>query len=513
MTPQLGRDGRRLVVIAVALAAVAVAPAARSSSERVITASQLLAKLDAGPVTLADYRVVGEIRLSRRLVNHELICVRCTFSGSLFASGATFAKVVDLSGSTFRRLAYFNQATFRAPALFGSWGGVRTAPGCANHRRSHFLETADFEFATFDDLAVFAGAAFRGETWATLARFQQDAIFANVCSLRSIEFRRAAFGGTADFSSGAFSQDAAFDDAVFHGRTDFAQARFLGNASFLRTRFDDGATFEEAEFDAGHDRTTTVSFDSATAGGVLDFAYAVLHGQATFTRMSATGSISLANARVEPRCEFYDAAIGKTKQSEECVSVAQISTPDFELGVPATLHAVLHEERPYVLGLIESSAKARGDISTANDAHYALRILDSQSDSWPVHALDFAFYRVIAGYFVRPLQPLAALLVLAGVATLIRFGRTKLAGSDASRHRRPRSRLARARSGVLQTAHALGDGYLRTLSLIGPARTATADVGQGRWVEVLAYRLLLACVLIGLANSNPTLRQMFDAIR
>jgi hypothetical protein len=30
--------------------------------------------------------------------------------------------------------------------------------------------------------------------------------------------------------------------------------------------------------------------------------------------------------------------------------------------------------------------------------------------------------------------------------------------------------------------------------------------------EVLFYRILFACALVGFANSNPTLRQMIDAI-
>ena len=57
------------------------------------------------------------------------------------------------------------------------------------------------------------------------------------------------------------------------------------------------------------------------------------------------------------------------------------------------------------------------------------------------------------------------------------------------------------------------------LSLQPPYRAEATRQAEGVWavaarrIEVFAYRLLFVCALIGLANSNPTLRQMFDAIR
>jgi hypothetical protein len=51
-------------------------------------------------------------------------------------------------------------------------------------------------------------------------------------------------------------------------------------------------------------------------------------------------------------------------------------------------------------------------------------------------------------------------------------------------------------------------GYLDTLALVGRSKTAS----EGWRLEVLAYRILLVCALVGLANSNPTLRQMIDAL-
>ncbi len=51
-----------------------------------------------------------------------------------------------------------------------------------------------------------------------------------------------------------------------------------------------------------------------------------------------------------------------------------------------------------------------------------------------------------------------------------------------------------------------------TLALIPPGGGRAAE-RQSRQVEVWVYRILFACALIGFANSNPTLRQMLDAVR
>jgi hypothetical protein len=165
-----------------------------------------------------------------------------------------------------------------------------------------------------------------------------------------------------------------------------------------------------------------------------------------------------------------------------------------------------------VLGLIESSAKARGDLGVANDAHYERKVLESQQDNWLEHGLDFVFFRTIAGYLVRPLQPLAALLILAAITTGIHVGRRGWphpAPTRAGARHRIRQQIRRAR----RILSPLGDAYFQTLILVVPGRSSSADERPARWIEALMYRLLFVCVLLGFANSNPTLRQMLDAIR
>jgi hypothetical protein len=123
--------------------------------------------------------------------------------------------------------------------------------------------------------------------------------------------------------------------------------------------------------------------------------------------------------------------------------------------------------------------------------------------------LDFVFYRTSAGYLVRPSNPLLVLLVLAAVMALYRAARTAT------------GEPGRPATVATRTAAGLPRSFIQTVSLIVPVRwmagggeAATSIDRSGTFIQIetFAYRVLFACVLIGLANSNPTLRQMLDSI-
>jgi len=139
-------------------------------------------------------------------------------------------------------------------------------------------------------------------------------------------------------------------------------------------------------------------------------------------------------------------------------------------------------------------------------------VLESRQDGWFEHALDFVFYRTLAGYFVRPFRPLAALFILAAIATAFHIGR------QGWRHPAPtevekQNRLDRQYRRARRMVPPFGEAYLQTLTMVVPGRGPSADERPARWIEATVYRLLFVCALIGFANSNPTLRQMIDAVR
>jgi hypothetical protein len=154
-------------------------------------------------------------------------------------------------------------------------------------------------------------------------------------------------------------------------------------------------------------------------------------------------------------------------------------------------------DRERVLRLIETGAKGRGDLGVANDARFSLEVLKSRDEPWPRRLLNVVFYRLIAGYFVRPLHPIVALLTLVAIVSLLRV----LTSGGL-----PTSSLRRLSVGTRRVGHEFLEGLARIL----PGGDA-GDRGSRR-VEAFAYRVLVVCALIGLANSNPTLREMFDAL-
>jgi hypothetical protein len=163
--------------------------------------------------------------------------------------------------------------------------------------------------------------------------------------------------------------------------------------------------------------------------------------------------------------------------------------------------------------MIEASGKARGDLAAANDAHYALRADRSKDYSTVGRALDYVFYRGIAGYFVRPMRPLLILVALVAALSLASVVRT--------RRRRPpdpqpSDAISRPRRVWATTTGRCSDFltcFLDKLGLVTPQHAESpGSAAVGRRLESFAYRLLVVCAILGLANSNPTLRQMVDTL-
>ena len=467
---------------------------------------------------LEKHVIPGDVNLDQKTIDVPLICHKCTFDGSVSAVGATFKRTVDLSGSTFERDVDMSQATFLAPALFGPAGPTHR-PKDVNPLGKHcrgqgawFLGKTNFQFTTFDGPVIFEAAAFRGQQQFDFAGFNGEALFTQGCSVGPASFKSAVFGDLAEFGGFSFQGSSNFASAAFRGQTDFSQATYAKGATYTSARFSQGASFEAAKFEPtsrdSNDPEDT-HFDYAVAGGPLDFSAATFRGgfaSYLFPGLQVSGDLSFAGATITPECPLNRGS----PPSTQCLFFGYADDPSnpfsattLELSVDNALHAVDPSERAAILQRIESSAKNAGDLGLANDAHYQLQVISSQSDSPPLHFLDFVFYRTLAGYLVRPLQPLVALLVLAALITLVRQR-----SPVESEKNPPRTGIGRH---VHEAAIRLGTGYAKSLSLIGRGKSITEERPL-RSVEAFLYRLLLACVLIGLANSNPTLRQMVDAL-
>jgi hypothetical protein len=504
-----------------------------------------LAQLLAGK-PLDGVEIHGAVDLSNKTVKQPFECTNCHFDQAVQARNAVFTRLVNFAGSTFGGAVTMTGATFDAPALFGS-------PSA----KSSFGD-ADFTLATFLDLADFEGAGFTGSATFVLTRFRSDAIFAGEGSTFGgpVSFDRASFAAAADFRQRSFSQTPDFARATFSGRSDFSDSALDMGAMFNAARFGTetsflGATFGKAPCsrsgEPGKQPCAETVFDNVRAAGEINFTSAKIPGTLSVTNVDVSG-LTFANAIFEKSpCESRTP--GSPKTADQCeeedgeLRIESVRAPDFFIDIDSLNHVVLSDpsstdqSRREVLGLLESSAKSHNDLALANDAHYRLQSLKS-NDYWtPFHWLDVFFYRWIAGYLVRPDHPLFTLLALAILVSVIRvlllvpmpppvpeasrvrpaWARRFHTAADtpsriagALRGLRVSRRLGSwlkddFRPGSIQFGHELLD----TLRLIWPGSAATA---KGRRFEAFGYRVLFVCMLFGFANSNPTLRQMLDAL-
>lgn len=444
--------GATLALVAALLGAAA--PSARAQGPEILSSARLLKLLRGGPVTLNAAQVTDTLDLRRlRVLHHPFTCRGCTFLGAILGQGVVFERTLDLSGSTFQGPIEMQQAEFAGPVLLGS-------PPALRADRTTFSAAANFSVARFDDLATFQWARFDKVANFTLARFGATTIFGNTGFKEPALFKRALFRGNVDFGAAYFNQVG-----------DFAQASFAGDAVFI------GAWF------IGTGSQYAAIFERATSAGGFNFSFATIDRASTFERLTASKGVSFQGALLPSR---------------EVLTMDGLAAHDLFMSVADVSGSVQPLDQRGVLDLIEASADARKDLGTANDALYAKRELISGGYAWPARLLDAVFYRGVAGYLVRPLRPLLALLALVAAFSLYRLAKPL----------RVRVRplgLRRLGRGLARWGHEVLDTLALVFGRGSPA-------GESRRIEILAYRILLVCALIGLANSNPTLRQMVDAL-
>ncbi|HAL25174.1 MAG TPA: hypothetical protein DCP25_00330 [Chloroflexi bacterium] len=499
---------------ACALAFVFVLPPAAHAAGR-ISAKQVAADLRAGrPVIRENVVVRGRLDLSTvDTVARVFECHACSFEGDVVASNVTFARTIDLSGSRFAGSVNFRGANFNAPALFRAVD----APGADVFDRPQkcvqqplpacFEGRVDFSLAVFHDLASLDGSMFRKPAEFRDTRFT-DATF-NSTAFVAAAFDGAAFRGGALFNTAVLNGKASFSEADFRGHTDFSLAHFNGGADFSGAQLAQGASFFAAQFKDAPRSGTAARFQGATAGGDLNFTFAYFApaGDRDVTANFAdfvSGAALVLRDLDEP--EHFRFRMDRLQVRDLRMDVNDIQKVDAETDENRTLY----QTRAYTT--LEASAKDRGDLAEANDAHYALQVLKSKHYSTVGRMLDYVFYRGIAGYLVRPLRPLLVLLVLVTLLASIRAFAQASPPVPESGPRR--SRRSAAWHGATRRCSDLVTCFLATFSRVGLRRGAdrTESPSIGQELEPLAYRILLVCALLGLANSNPTLRQMVDTL-
>lgn len=469
------------------------------------------------PVQLAGVHVVGSLDLSGvDQVEGPVQCRACQMDG-LTLGNVTFARAVDLSGSVIAGSVHASGAVFRGAVILAG---------------ATFRSDVDLADAQFTDVVDFSGATIVGAARFDDGRFGGDARFDNIDAQGPASFvaaafaHRASFSGVrasglaprqpvtgvgcgpslangggfeqrADFRQASFAGDvdlrqlcvvgaAAFSQASFAGAVSAAQAHFSGEAVFDGARFDGGASFVDAHFDA------LASFSRTISGGRLDFEAASFGAIPIFSHLGSTGVVSFTDARFSGTVIF-----DKVDAKELDVAFADIPR--------------MGAARADVLTLVEDGARARGNIALANQARYNRLALQGTMGSRPHRVADWFFYRVVAGYLVRPLRPLlwliAAILVVSLVRTAGAARRVPAPVAEGTRS----SRHGTVSRYLLTVERTVGVAVAKKASRAEDTDQPMATVRQ--WLEWGLYKALLVAFVIGVANSNATLRQMLDAIK
>ena len=483
---------------------------------RIIPASELVEGLAGGKgVDEFGVRVTGDVDLRPlETVKRPFRCRACTFSGAINATDVVVDSIIDLSGTTIEGSLLLTGARLRAPFILD---------GMADNA-SEVKGRTDLRLARFSDSASWERTRLLGPVDATSAQFNDGASFVAATFLGPATFERARFGLATSFAD-ASTQGLHIARAVFGGAADFRQHRFEGTSNFTGVVFEETADFTLAGF------KQDAQFDTATFGRDVSFRL-VQAPFATLRNTQAAGAVVFDGAILERGGSFAGSSLLgvlslrelQTLTADNALELDQVAAPVIRLEVSAVNLVRGASVRQEVLTLLEEDAKADGNLQLANDARFQRMTLQAARKGPLQRLLDRAIFREIAGYLVRPLYPLRALLFLLVIGASVRAFPTwsrNLRPLQASvpdrRHKRKQRRAAGEPSGFgvfLWGLYAsLRQAFAKTSGVDWQAGEALSKREGARGVEFLAGKALIALFLLSLGNSNATVREIIDAVR
>ncbi|HEV2370558.1 MAG TPA: pentapeptide repeat-containing protein [Streptosporangiaceae bacterium] len=449
-----------------------------------IKAASVVAVLRAGhPFDQAAVRITGSLDLrALQVVSSSFRCRWCVIDGALLAPDVTFREVVDLSGTKVKGPVDFRGAMFDR-ALAWRDGKVR---GAALFGSAVFRDSVAFDNTTFASTEDLSGADFRAAASFALANFAE-----------TVSFAGATFSGTAVFTGsppgrhkapaasrcetvgfGAFAAAAVFTNATFAGLADFRDRCFAGRAEFSDVLAGGAMVFDGAEFAGPAD------FERGVFGADVSFGGALFRGNADFANVSAQhdlvfddaqllGDTDLSGATINGTLSFRFVTKGKVLYVD-CLSTGSLV---LDLGKISWLPPTAVGDEIDILQRVEVTARNRGQTAVANNARFMWLDLSRRTHHDAVaNIADLVFYRWIAGYLVKPLSPLRALLFVVALTTLVRMTATVVRWSRAPIPEPPDSSVSAA-----PALDGLGCAYgLGSASRPDPAGHKAPPAGSGQ---------------------------------
>jgi hypothetical protein len=499
-----------------------------------LTSSHLIARIRAGrPVELAGIVVEGDLDLRTvGTVAQPIRCIGCRFDGNILASDVEFRRIVDLTGAHFKGSVDLRGAIFDDALLLG-----------AGEQASRIDGSALFPLTTFRDRAAFDGSLFRGEADFSGASFLADVSFADAVFRAAATFEFASFGGNAAFSStgeqlatsgvgsspepcsAQTTQGISFLGTTFRSAADFRQREFCGDADFRSVVFAGALDLTLARFGG------TARFDNVVFEGRTSFRIVTFSGDAEFDGSVAAGPLNLQAATAEHGFSLFGVNVtGSLSLSDmdwvEPWDAGGLSAGNLSMDLTGVTWIRGPIDKEDMLDQVERSAAARGDLAGANNARYELLSLQAARAGGVHHFADSLGYRLIAGYLVRPSHPffifLGLLIVVALFRTVSRYKSLTAGGSTPAVRRADAKKAGRrirtSERATLAFLGGLAETARRAIHPKPDLKGEQTDLHDYRvaalvGAEYLAFKVLIALMLLGLANSNDTLRQLIDAVR
>jgi hypothetical protein len=428
--------------------------------ETTVQAASLVEMLQTQEKVLLDGVVIeGDVDLSSLgAVDVPLIITNSTITGRLMAQFTVFEGAIDWSGTCFESPVDIHGSLFREDV---QW------------------------------LAITVEQSFDAGT----ARFA-----------RRMDATGAVFNDTANFRASVFDRAAVLEQTVFNRDATFNRSNFGEQANFIRARFEQRAAFE----------------DVSAAGG--DFSRGIFRGVAQFRRFSTPNTLNLLNG------EFADKLILDEVSAKELnLDKATLLGGDLAMGEMHVEELTMDlqyvdriqdvEDQKQVLDVIEDTARGGGELELANNAAFQRYVLENEGRGWLEHQAYFVFGEQLAGYLVRPLRPLFAMLalVILGVMarTVIKFGenerRFDVAPASGPAEYETNNQFWPA------FGNAIGDSVSAAIVPKRPtvttvAKWTTAVAVAALLIEWISFRLLNAAFVIALANAVPGVKDVVDGI-
>jgi uncharacterized protein YjbI with pentapeptide repeats len=552
------RLGARLgVLAAVAFWTIVLGPGLARAAEEGdrIPADQIVKTVAAGePVELDGAVIVGDLDMHLiERVPRTFTCTRCTFSGSIDASNVIFERMLDLSGSAVAGRMDFGGAIFEDAFLMGASGAQPTrVAGPVTFSLANFGGRAMFDLAEFTDGVDFRVAQFGGDSSYTGTSIAGDALFDSTtfegrAQFNGVRATTAIFGGVASFTNSTFKEKA-----------DFRQRDFEGPAMF------DGVSFESADFTLA-EFADNATFDGASINGSGVFRSTQFHGDLLLRRAVLRGPIDFQTASVDGRADFSNSSASDRfvltgLDPGTSMRLSGMTAPGLEMDLSRVGRISGEQVQIDVLAMIEAGARARGDLDLANRAAYR-RSQQQTAQLEGTQQLAEQVSENVGGYLVQPLLPVRAMIALVLAGTFVRTmqwlasvvprrqvallspvpatGPTRgAAGVVSAASQEPFDPPGEGEAAPTSPGSAPGHDLLLWLgklsahtvracadTLRAAIRIRPQDIPEDRrddlaaygvavlaFGEWLAYKVLFALFLLGLANSNPTFKQLVEAV-